>query len=251
MKGFLNNKLDLVEAMSHQEDPYYGDDHDLLVYSTSELLKSFSTTGLEEFPSQNTLEDSVRRHLKRTYFENKDRIIRESIIQDPSQPRWIPTPIVEGKEEEKERQDRSLEKTLITFFEADELDKKMARMEQRLKLTNKEALTYDDIMIRMDQVLEKMPDSLRSVFEPRDIVDTVDSLAPIEYSQQDLLWKNFSGHFYKIMPKMTYEDHEGYERASFRYEETSVRARSEIFSAVATHFKDSVNDNDREMTFTE
>lgn len=243
--------MDLTEALIHQDDPYYGDNDERIVLSTSEILRHFSSTNLKEFKSELTPEEAVRSHLKRVYFQNKEKIIRESAIQNPGESRWTPTPLVKGKEEEKERKDRALEKKLIEMFEPDELDLKMARMEQRLKLTNKDALTYDDIMIRLDQILEKMPETLRNVFEPKDMVETVESLAPIEYSQQDLLWKNFSGHFYKILPRLTYTDQEGFTRSSFRYEDASVTARSEVFASVATHFKQTSYLNDREKTFEE
>lgn len=50
------------------------------------------------------------------------------------------------------------------LLDEQELDNQLRRLEKRLKLYNNEAPTYTDLMMKVDQVMQKMPEALQNIF---------------------------------------------------------------------------------------
>ena len=85
-----------------------------------------------------------------------------------------------------------------------ELDEKIQSIERRLRLTNKQAPTFSDIMLRVDKILEDSPLAVKQVFEPEANKKTTPPLVE-NYDQHDFLWKKFGFEYDKIYPKYVKE----------------------------------------------
>lgn len=180
-------------------------------------------------------QENVKKQLKHLYFQNKEKLLKESRFLNPEIPRWEPIPEIQGKEEEKRKAELDFEESLHSIFTHDTMDVKLSRMEQRLRLVNKEAISYDEIMIKVDQMLSKIPEGLRRVFESDSIVDTVEAMGEIEYSQQDLMWKNFTTNHYSVWPAFVAVDDDRKETTEFKFMEDFEEEQGELYSSVVSY----------------
>lgn len=81
-----------------------------------------------------------------------------------------------------------------------ELDEKIQNIERRLRLTNKHAPSFSEIMMRVDKILEDSPLAVKQVFELQTDKNSATPLVE-NYDQHDLLWKKFGFEYDKIYPK--------------------------------------------------
>lgn len=235
MKGGAGS-LDYSDIAIHQNDNYYGDNEEKVIPTFSNLIRELSySSSMKKYTADIDMHDYVKIHLRKAYFENKEKLLVESRFLRPEVPRWEPLPDIQGKEEEKRKAELDFEESLIGIFTQDPMDLKMARMEQRLRLVNKEAITYDEIMIKVDQMLSKVPESLKQIFDSDGVVETIDSMGTIEYSQQDLLWKNFTSSHYSVWPKMVAHDENGREITEYRFMTDFEEEMGELYSYVVSY----------------
>jgi hypothetical protein len=231
-----SDTLDLSDIAIHVDDSYYGDNDDKLIPTIGTLVRELgSTTTMRKYEANVDIYTYVKTLLKRNYFENKEKLIKEMRFLKPGTLRWEPLPDIKGKEDEKKKAELAFEESMQGLFTHDMLDLKMARMEERLRLVNKEAVTYDDIMIKLDQMLERVPESLRQVFDSDSVIDSIDSAGAIEYSQQDLLWRNFTKSHYLIRPKLVVVNDDGKEVTDERFMSEYVEEMGELYSSVVSY----------------
>lgn len=231
--------MEFSDITVHQDDNYYGDNEGKILPTLSNLIREISySTSVKKVEDRLDVEEYVKKNLKKLYFENKEKLLKESRFLRPEVPRWEPIEDIQGKEEEKRKAELDFEQSLQSIFTHDTMDVKLSRMEQRLRLVNKEAITYDEIMLKVDQMLQKVPESLKQIFESDAIVDTIDSMGTIEYSHQDLLWKNFTSSHYSIWPKLVAIEEDGKETTDFRFMEDFEEEQGELYSAVVSYMTD-------------
>ena len=198
--------MDLSDMAIHLDDNYFGDNENKIIPTLGNLIKDLSySTSLSNIEFSYDIRTAVKTSLRKTYFDNKVKLLEQSrFLQTDKDPNEH---VLRTKIKEEERK-----KNLLELFTQDPLDLKLARMEQRLRIVNKEAISYDEIMIRMDQIMERIPDSLKQIFDHESVVDTIDAAGVVEYSQKDLLWEQFAGSHVAIYPKLVLVDKEGRHR---------------------------------------
>lgn len=239
IKENIQNDQEYSDISTHQDDPFYGDNEDVILQSASELARFLSSTNMKEYEHSPSLEDSIRSKLKSLYFKNKAKMLENAKLLNPATPRWKGYENQNGSEADLLEEKMGLEKQYGDLFDPDTLDLKVARMEQRMRLVNKSVLSFEEILIRVDQILEKTPESLRPMFEPRGLIEDVEAQAPIEVSQRELLWKNFAGHFHKIRPRLIFYDEKDKIRHTVKYEAFAEEDESEVYAGVMQFFGES------------
>lgn len=104
--------------------------------------------------------------------------------------------------------DKDTDKEGMTYLEnmmsITELDEKIHHIERRMRLVNKRSPNFNEIMMKVDQILEDAPLAVKQIFELDSQKSSSQEFSQ-DYLQADLLWTKFGFQYDKIYPKYVVE----------------------------------------------
>lgn len=89
------------------------------------------------------------------------------------------------------------------MFKLDKLEDKLVQLEKRLRLVNKKALGFNDIMMKVDEMLENSPLALKMLFNERETEANTKFVHT--FDQHNLLWSNFGEQFEVVNPRYDFK----------------------------------------------
>lgn len=91
----------------------------------------------------------------------------------------------------------------MEMFKLDKLEEKLVQLEKRLRLVNKRSLSFNDIMMKVDEMLENSPLALKMLFNEREVEEN--SKFVHTFDQHNLLWNNFGEQFEVVNPRYDFK----------------------------------------------